>query len=620
MSVRSRILRILILALGALLMAGSGVTGTAPTLSAETNQIYVIADSVIVRMNDMTGAGLTPMGPSGTWIDQYIWPAGIFVDAVGRIYVADPVNGRIVRMNDMTGAGWTTLRSCSDSSCTGVNQFGSPSGIFVDRLGRIYVADGHIVRVNDMTGAGWTTRRCQQGPCGGVNIVVDAAGRIYVTDYRNSRIVRMNDVKGTGWTTLGSRGSGVNQFNRPSGIVVDAAGRIYVADSDNHRIVRMNDMRGTGWTTLGSRGNGVNQFNRPSGIVVDAAGRIYVADSDNHRIVRMNDMRGAGWTTLSECHQYPCTAGNLFKRPSGIFVDRLGRIYVADGRIVRVNDMMGAGWTTLGTCLRPFECPGVKQQFRASGIFVDETRRIYLTTLNDRIIRISGADSISFGTKGSGIHQFSRPSGIYVDAAGRIYVADSDNHRVVRMDDMTGAGWTTLGSHGNGINRFDLRYNRPSGVFVDAAGRIYVADSGNRRIVRMDDMTGAGWTTLGKCPPTQVSCIGVNQFHSPVGIFVDAAGRIYVVDSGNSRIVRVDDMTGAGWTTLGACRWTPQHPCVGIKEFSSPVGIFVDRAGRIYVADRKSMFEGRIVRMNDMTGSGWTSFDMVRVPEGIFIR
>ncbi len=610
MSVRGRVLRIAVLALGTLLTTGSGVTGTAPTLSAETSQIYMIADNVIVRMNDMTGAGLTPMGSSGTWIDQYIWPAGIFVDAVGRIYVADPVNGRIVRMNDMTGAGWTTLRSCLDYPCTGANQFGRPSGIFVDRLGRIYVADGRIVRVNDMTGAGWTTRRCQQGPCGGVNIVVDAAGRIYVTDYVNSRIVRMNDMRGAGWTTLGKRGSGVNQFNSPSGIVVDMAGRIYVADSNNHRIVRMNDMGGAGWTTLGSRGNSVNQFNSPSGIFVDAAGRIYVADSGNHRVVRVNDMTGAGWTTLSECHQYSCTASNLFRRPSGIFVDKLGRIYVADGHIVRVNDMTGAGWTALGTCLRPFECPGVKQ-FSAAGIFVDAMRRIYLADSHGRIIRISGADSTSFGTNGFGIHQFSHPSGIFVDAAGRIYVADSDNHRVVRINDITGSGWTTLGSRGSGFNQF----NSPSGIFVDAEDRIYVADSGNRRIVRMNDMTGAGWTTLGTC--AQIPCIGVNQFAFPVGIFVGGAGRIYVVDPGNVRIVRVNDMTGAGWMTLGTCQ---QHPCSGVHQFSSPTGVFVDGAGRIYVADRKSMFEGRIVRVNNMTGAGWTAFDIARPPRGIFVR
>ncbi len=91
-----------------------------------------------------------------------------------------------------------------------------------------------------------------------------------------------------------------------------------------------------------------------------------------------------------------------------------------------------------------------------------------------------------------------------------IFVADAGNNRIVRIDDMTGAGWTTLGGQGNGNKQLTL----PNGIVVDAAGRIYVADFGNNRIVRMNDMTGAGWTTLGG-PGT-----GKNQFNSPRGIFV----------------------------------------------------------------------------------------------------
>ena len=65
-------------------------------------------------------------------------------------------------------------------------------------------------------------------------------------------------------------------------------------------------------------------------------------------------------------------------------------------------------------------------------------------------------------------------------------MADSQNHRIVRFDDMSGAGWTTLGTQGNGVKQF----NEPLGIHVDQKGRIYVADSGNSRLVRMDDMSG----------------------------------------------------------------------------------------------------------------------------------
>ena len=78
------------------------------------------------------------------------------------------------------------------------------------------------------------------------------------------------------------------------------------------------------------------------------------------------------------------------------------------------------------------------------------------------------------------------------------------------MNDMTGAGWTALGTQGNGNKQLTL----PSGIVVDTAGRIYVVDFGNSRIVRMNDMTGVGWTTLGS------SGNGKGQFNSPRGMFV----------------------------------------------------------------------------------------------------
>jgi len=117
-----------------------------------------------------------------------------------------------------------------------------------------------------------------------------------------------------------------------------------------------------------------------------------------------------------------------------------------------------------------------------------------------------------------GFNQFVSPAGVSVDRAGRIYVADSGNNRIVRMDDMTGAGWTALGHRGAGVNEFCY----PAGIFVDGAGRIYVADECNHRVVRMNDMTGAGWTALGN------RGTGVNQFVGPQSVVLDAAGRIYV--------------------------------------------------------------------------------------------
>ena len=218
---------------------------------------------------------------------------------------------------------------------------------------------------------------------------------------------------------------------------------------------------------------------------------------------------------------------------------------------------------------------------------------------NHRLVRISdmtGAGWTTFGSFGTGLNQFAWPQGIFVGLTGQIYVADTGGgwhdyfgkSRIVRINNMTGAGWTTFGTRGNGVNQF----NEPRGIFVNAAGQIYVADSGNHRIVRINDMTGAGWTTFGSYGT------GINQFQIPRSIAVTPAGQIYVADSFNHRIVRIDDLKGTGWTTIGTIG-------AGINQFSQITDMFVSPAGQIYVAD----FYRGIVRFNDMTGAGWTTLE-----------
>ena len=293
---------------------------------------------------------------------------------------------------------------------------------------------------------------------------------IYLTDgenltTHNDRIVQVGDMTGSGWNTFGMPGTGTNQFAFPRGIYVYSPTRIYVVDELNQRIVLIIDMTGTGWTTFGTQGGGKNQFTDPIGIFLDVMMRIYVTDARTNRIVRINDMTGAGWTTFGSTG----TGTNQFQIPAGIFVDGAGKIYVADSgndRIVRINDMSGTGWTTLGST-------------------------------------------------GSGTRQFSNPAFIFVDPSNRIYVTDSNNCRIVRMDDMTGAGWTTLGTCGAGALQFNGGITQMGGIFVDTGGKIYAADPGNSRVVRMDDMSGAGWTTFGSTGS------GNNQFIGPNSVFVE---------------------------------------------------------------------------------------------------
>jgi len=313
---------------------------------------------------------------------------------------------------------------------------------------------------------------------------------IYVTDgetsqLRDDRIVQMADMNGTGWTSFGSPGTGQNQFSFPRGVFVYSPTKIYIADQSNNRIVMIDDMTGAGWTAFGSQGYGVGQFWNPLGIFLDSAARIYITDSGTGRIVRMDDMTGKNWI------QFGTVGGGTgqFRDPAGIFVDSSGKIYVADStnsRIVRINDMTGAGWT-------------------------------------------------SFGSKGAGINQFNVPNMLFVDPSGRIYITDSNNCRVVRINDMSGSGWTSVGTCGSGSLQFNGQTAFVGGVFVDTAGRIYVADAGNARLVRMNDMSGSGWITLGTFGS------GTGQFVYLNNVFVKPPSEIIVGRNSMSRSVAHDE-------------------------------------------------------------------------------
>ncbi len=166
-----------------------------------------------------------------------------------------------------------------------------------------------------------------------------------------------------------------------------------------------------------------------------------------------------------------------------------------------------------------------------------------------------------------------------------IYIADTGNNRVVVSADALGSNWTSLGKAGSGAKQF----SQPWGIALDSAGKIYVSDSGNCRVVRVDNISGANWTSFGGCGS------GAGEFSNPQGLWVDANGKIYVADTGNNRIVRMDDMSGTNFLALGTLG-------NGANQFHSPAAVTTDAAGNIYVADNVN---ARVAEFADMTGANW---------------
>ena len=218
-----------------------------------------------------------------------------------------------------------------------------------------------------------------------------------------------------------------------------------------------------------------------------------------------------------------------------------------------------------------------------------------------------------FGYNGDGIAatsaELSSPTGVAVDGAGNIYIADFGNNRIRKVSASTGlistvAGNGTQGYNGDGIAATSAELDLPVGVAVDGAGNIYIADFGNNRIRKVSASTGLISTVAGN--GTQ----GYNgdgiaatsaELNYPVNVAVDDAENIYVGDTNNDRVRKVSASTGLISTVAG--NGTQGYNGDGIAATSAglyfPDGVAVDSAGNIYIADAG---DNRIRKVSASTG------------------
>jgi sugar lactone lactonase YvrE len=206
---------------------------------------------------------------------------------------------------------------------------------------------------------------------------------------------------------------------------------------------------------------------------------------------------------------------------------------------------------------------------------------------------LAGMAGSSGSTNGTGsVARFVSPVSVTVDAATNVYVADNGNNTIRKVT--SAAVVTTLaglpGSFGsaNGTGS-TARFNLPSGVAVDSAGNVYVADTGNSTIRKV---TSAGKvTTLAGAAGKTGSKNGTGsaaRFLYPSGVAVDSAGNIYVADTGNNTIRKVTP-TGAVTTLAGLAGSAGYVNTNGsAARFSAPFGVAVDHAGNVYVADTRN--------------------------------
>ncbi len=309
----------------------------------------------------------------------------------------------------VTGFVGTGAAGSADNAIGGLATFNLPHGIVVDGLGNTYIADFGNNKIRKISASGAVTTYAGTGAAGGTNnavatsatfntptgVAVDAIGNVYVADFFGNRIRKISPagvvttVAGNGATGSSDNAIGtLATFSKPTSIVLDATGNIYVTDNGNHKIRKISTT-GAVTTFAGSGASGSLDnvigtsatFTNPYGITIDAAGNLYVVDQGNNKIRKVSTsgavttIAGSGANATSDNN-----TGTLasFNNPFGITIDGFGNLYVSEftGRKVRKISTSGAVSTLAGSGINGSanNIDGILATFGSiSGLAVDVT-------------------------------------------------------------------------------------------------------------------------------------------------------------------------------------------------------------------------------------------------------
>lgn len=296
------------------------------------------------------------------------------------------------------------------------------------------------------------------------------------------------------------------------------------------------------------------RFCQPDAAAVDTQGNVYVTDTNNHTIRRITPA-GVVTTLAGLAGETGATDGKgdaaRFNTPSGVAVDAVGTVYVSDSANHLIRRITPAGEVTT----------------------------------------LAGAARMSGSADGSGAAaRFNYPAGLAVTPAGDLIVSEQNNHTIRRVTP-TGTVTTVAGLAGqpgadDGTGSA-ARFDHPTGVGVDAAGNIYVADGNNFTIRRITP--GGAVTTIAGSPGKVGAIDGVGsaaRFRVPVSVAAAPDGSVLVTDIFNCAIRRIapdGTVTTPAGTLGGPIGWADGTGAAA--QFGYMTGIAVDPSGNAYATD-----------------------------------
>jgi trimeric autotransporter adhesin len=653
--------------------------------------IYKVTSAPPSSMSIYVGNNTAGFSSNGTLATAALLyqPIGAALDVNGNLYFSDQ-NNCVVReivaasgvINIVAGIAGQCSYNGDNIAATGA-QLNFPQEVALDGSGNLYIADigNNVVRrvvlgtgiITTYAGtpgtAGFPTNNVLATSTtlnGPIALAVDTAGNLFIADQNADVVCRVDAttknitiVAGTG--TLGFSGDGslatAADLQVPEGVAVDSAGNLYIADSENARIREVfsptnpntpnviTTIVGNG--TFGFNGDGAAtsiELTNPFGLFVDpASGNLWIADYWSNRVRMYNATANTVTTVVGNGavgDGGSATSASLYY-PRNPALDADGDLYLVDAQNNRVREISASDQTittVVGTgipCARPsLPCgdggPAAEAALfqprtvtiEPSGILIvadDGDNRIREVDTAGTITTIVGSGNLCttpFSTCGDGGPALSASlndaRGAVLDAAGNLYFVDAQDNRV-REVDTTGTITTVAGNgpdgnapvgcvqggnfSGDGGPAVSATLACPLGLDIDASGNLYVADTNNNVIRKIDTGTPRIITTIAgtsEAGNTGDGGLATNAtLRTPDRVSVNGAGNFFISDSGNNVIRRVDGTSKiiTAFAGNGTFAFAGDGGPALSASFATPVGVVVTPEGNMYVGD---VFNNRI--------------------------
>ncbi len=571
-------------------------------------------------------------------------PQGLFFDKDGNLYFADRDNLRIRKV----AAGSGTITTVVGTGTSGTAGDGGPAinatiglvfGVVVDndnniylsdvtnnRIRRVAAADGVISTVAGGGGAGFS-------PDGSAaigarfslvrHLGIDPQGALYIAEANNFRIRRLVNAL-TGDTTppaiaISEPTTGATYASMNAALNL----RGVAADNGAIAVVRWSNDRGGGGAAIGRDAWTISNVGLQPGLnnltvtAWDVSGNASSAQLAVTHMTAQVVVTIAGTGVIGDSGDGgPGTAAELFQ-PRGVAINSKGDIYAADTQNFRVRRISPAGMITAlagngglgsggdgGPAIdATFNFPNIVVVDKADNVYISDqlNHRIRKVTPDGLISTIAGTGEGFGGYGGDGgpakDAQLNGQIGLAFDNDGSLFVADRLNNRIRRIDARTGvittvAGSGLVGAGGDGGPATQAELSAPTGVAVDGAGAIFIADTGNQRIRRVSAADGRISTIAGSGAPGFSGDGGpaANAMISlayPGTLALDAAGDLYFADRNNHRIRKITLSTGVITTVAGTgvAGFSGDGAAPTGTSLSFPTSVAFDPAGNMIIAD-----------------------------------